>query len=98
MGILSGLQMIIGAILDGIVALLCAILPKSPFKSYQHLFSEFEYLEYVNYFLPISEMVAVMQTWLLCVALWYVWNMVRDIMSWVSGYGGGSVTVPKIGG
>lgn len=95
MDIIGGLEYVIATLLNGVVNILVAILPTSPFRAFQHYFSDFKYLKYINYFLPIDIFLSIMQAWLLGVTLWYVWCFVSDIMSWVSGYGGSGVTSAK---
>ncbi len=87
----------IANVLELLVELCCAILPTSPFRTFVAYFEKFEYLPYINYFLPIDMFCAVMQAWLTCVALWYVWQFVMEIVSWVSGYGSGGITTPTKG-
>lgn len=95
MDILGYLEYAVGSILLSVVEVLVKILPTSPFTAYMHYFSESQYLKYINYFVPIDVCVAIMETWLVCVALWYAYGFVRDIMQWVSGYGVGGLTLSK---
>lgn len=87
----------IANVLSLLVELCCAILPTSPFETFLDYFSKFEYLPYINFFLPIDAFCAVFEAWLSCVLLWYVWQFVMDVISWVSGYGSGG-TIPTVKG
>lgn len=80
-GALSGLLL-------SVVELITSILPKSPFTGYMHYFSESKYLKYINYFIPVDVIITIMETWLLCVALWYAYGFLKNIVTWVSSYGG----------
>lgn len=91
MDVLGTLKYALASVLSIVVDFFCAILPTSPFNEYMHYFSEFEYLQYINYFLPIDTFVAIMETWLVCVALWYAYGFLKDIITWISGYGVGGV-------
>ena len=92
MDIIGGLEYVIATLLSGVVKILVAILPTSPFAAFQHYFSEFKYLKYINYFLPVDIFLSIMEAWLLCIALWYVWCFISDIMGWVSSYRGAGIT------
>lgn len=95
MDILGTLQYVLSSALLAVVEFITSILPTSPFVKYMHYFSESKYLKYINYFIPIDVCVAIMETWLLCVALWYAYGFFRDIINWVSGYGSGAVPTLK---
>lgn len=43
------------------------VLPKSPFTSVIESFVNVPYLAVVNYFLPVTEMVAILEGWLVCI-------------------------------
>lgn len=67
--------------LDKLADVLVWILPTSPFRSCIDYFSNFEYLPYINYFLPIDAFVAILETYLTAVVLWYVCQFVNGIIS-----------------
>jgi hypothetical protein len=76
---------IINTIIDGLVAAVNAILsilPDSPFAAPIEMISATvgsEILGYVNYFIPISEMVAILFTWLGAILIYY---SVTIVMRW----------------
>lgn len=53
-----------------LVSLFCGILPQSPFLAYLNWTQLNDYLGYINYFLPISEIIVISESWLLCIAPW----------------------------
>lgn len=75
---------IIVAILAVIVALLCKVLPTSPFLAYLG-WSEFnEYLPYINYFIPIDSFITIGEAWLSCVGIWFLVKIARKAVATVS--------------
>lgn len=55
------------------------LLPQSPFSGLQ-LIIDSDILGYINYFVPIAEMVNIGMAWLTAIALWYVYAIV---LRWV---------------
>lgn len=58
-----------------VVALVCffvGILPKSPFLAYIGWSDLNSYLGYINYILPIDNIIVISEAWLLCIAPWIV--------------------------
>ena len=59
----------------GIKVLLLSValsfLPSSPFVGFGNLVSSIPYLSYLNWFIPISEMIAVFEAWLVVVGVYY---------------------------
>lgn len=51
-------------------------LPGSPFRALVSSFSNIPYLEELNWFVPISEIIAVMQAWLAVVAIYYTYSAI----------------------
>lgn len=54
-----------------LISVVLALLPSSPFVGFSTLISQIPYLSYLNWFLPISEMLVVMETWLAVVTVYY---------------------------
>jgi hypothetical protein len=73
--ILNGIIDVMSTIADGIVWLL----PKSPFAALELAFDG-ELLGYMNYFLPISEMLNIMVSWGIAIAAFYLYKI---ILRWV---------------
>lgn len=59
---------------------LVELLPKSPFTEFLGKFSEIPYLGYLNWFVPIREILIVMASWLSAIALFYLYSI---IMRWL---------------
>ena len=54
-----------------LLTLVLALLPVSPFQAFVQYFSQIPFLGAINYFLPIPEMLAVIETWLVAVSVIY---------------------------
>ena len=49
-----------------IVCFLCGVLPESPFLAYIDYSELNDYLGFINFVLPIDQIIAVSEAWLLC--------------------------------
>lgn len=47
----------------------------SPFKEYRSLFSEFPYLEYINYFIPVDTIIAITSAWVTAIGVYYLYSI-----------------------
>lgn len=60
-----------------------AFLPDSPFRPFIDSISNIPYLGYLNYFIPVSDFIALLTGWVFAIALFYaassVLRMVRAI-------------------
>ena len=54
-----------------LLTLVLALLPVSPFQAFVQYFAQIPFLGAVNYFLPIPEMLAVIEAWLIAVSVIY---------------------------
>ena len=61
--------------IGSILSFLCGVLPNSPFKIISNS-PIAEYLPTLNYFLPISEAISILEVWLVCIASWYIYQIV----------------------
>lgn len=86
-----------GTIILIVFALISAVLPTSPFQAFLNSSvvgkTYAAYLPYINYFLPLDQIIAVLQAWIACVAIWFIWRFLYDIFKSVSG--SGSALMPK---
>ena len=57
-----------------LTAFVLALLPTSPFDAVANGISQIPYLQYLNWFFPVTECVAVFEVWLVCVATFYVYQ------------------------
>lgn len=74
-GIFTGIGNFLGTLLSGLLS----FLPDSPFQMLENS-PVAAALPAVNYFIPISFAVSVLQGWLLAVGVYYVWQVV---LRWV---------------
>lgn len=64
---------------DALIVISNAILkflPDSPFQSFLASFAQIPGLGYLNYFVPVGEMIAIGQAWLVCVGIFYLYQAV----------------------
>lgn len=54
-----------------LISVVLALLPASPFTGFSYLIEQIPYLSYLNWFLPISEMLVILETWLAVVTVYY---------------------------
>lgn len=48
-----------------------ALLPASPFVGFNTLMEQIPFVSYLNWFLPISEILVILESWLLVVSVYY---------------------------
>lgn len=59
------------AVKIGLLAFVLAILPASPFVGFQSLVSSIPFISWLNWFLPISEMLVIFESLLSAVVVYY---------------------------
>lgn len=64
--------------------LLMDVLPTSPFREFLDKVSGIPYLGYLNWFVPVGDILLVMTAWLGAIALFYLYSIV---MRWVKAIG-----------
>lgn len=57
-----------------VLFLIFGLLPPSPFKILNNS-PIAEYLPTINYFIPVSEIIAIGQSWLLCIGVYYIYQI-----------------------
>ena len=60
----------------GLLDKIIKLLPTSPFAAYLDKFTNMPYLRYINYFIPISDFIAIGEAWLVAVGLFYLYSIV----------------------
>lgn len=70
------MQEILNQFLDWVLALL----PTSPFTAFIESMETLPYLGWLNWFLPISEMIVIGEAWLVAIGLFYLYSV---ILRWV---------------
>lgn len=68
------------AIFLGLLALVMAFLPSSPFQMAIQSVGSIPYLSYLNWFFPVTECIAVLEVWLSAIVIYYVYSA---IMRWI---------------
>lgn len=68
------------SIWDTFADTLSEVLPKSPFRQFLDSFADIPFLGYLNWFVPIKEILIVMVAWLGAVTLYYLYSI---IMRWL---------------
>lgn len=53
-----------------------ALLPSSPFLQFMQISEEQTWLKWLNWVIPISSFVAILQAWLVCVASFYIYQLI----------------------
>lgn len=59
---------------------LLSFLPESPFQKFLKAMGDIPGLGYLNYFVPVSEMVVIAEAWLAAIAVFYIYQL---ILRWV---------------
>lgn len=54
-----------------LLTVVVSLLPSSPFANFNSLIANIPYLSYLNWFLPISEILVVLESWLVVVSIYY---------------------------
>ncbi|MDD4391066.1 MAG: hypothetical protein PHW03_09800 [Eubacteriales bacterium] len=60
----------------GIVSFVVGLLPSSPFAAYMAVSLSSDVLRAINWFIPVGQIISVTAAWLLCVAGWYVYQLI----------------------
>ena len=67
------------------IEVLLKFLPASPFQGFIQSLSGLPYLGYLNWFIPVADLVAIGTVWLSAIVIFYV---VSIVMRWVKMIGG----------
>lgn len=62
------------------VDIVLSILPPSPFTLFLNAGVLNDYIKYINYFFPVTELIIVVEAWILCVGIFYIYQV---IMRWI---------------
>ena len=54
-----------------LVSLVVALLPESPFATFASLAENIPFVDVLNWFIPISEILVILEAWLVVVAVYY---------------------------
>lgn len=64
------------SLFNQVYTFLINLLPRSPFKSFINAIDNIPYLQYLNWFFPVSECIAVMQAFLTVLAVYYLYQAI----------------------
>lgn len=54
-----------------LMSLVLSLLPMSPFTGFNYLVEQIPYLSYLNWIIPVSEILVIFESWLVVVAVYY---------------------------
>uniref|UniRef100_A0AAU8B485 Uncharacterized protein n=1 Tax=Dulem virus 72 TaxID=3145783 RepID=A0AAU8B485_9VIRU len=60
-----------------------AFLPDSPFSVFVGYVQNMPFLGLINYFLPISECLAIFQAWTVCIAIFYSYQLIMRLVQMI---------------
>ena len=63
-------------LLDTFLDWLLTVLPVSPFRAFIDACSDLPYLGWLNWFVPIGQMIAIGELWLTAIALYYMYSII----------------------
>lgn len=69
----------IGSSISGVLSWLLALLPDSPFQSISNS-DVSSYLGTLNWFIPLAQIVAILELWLIAVLTFYIYSI---ILRWI---------------
>jgi len=59
-----------------VASLVITLLPASPFSQFNNLIASFPALGYIAYFVPIPQIISILQAWLLAITTYYGYMLV----------------------
>ncbi len=59
-----------------LIALFTGILPESPFLAFMNWSEMNQYIRFINYFIPIDQIIVISEAWLLCLVPWIIVQLV----------------------
>lgn len=73
-----------GELVNKFASMILSVLPHSPVQKYLASFDKLPYLGWLNWFVPVSAIITVAETWLVCIGLFYLYQI---ILRWVRAIG-----------
>ena len=73
-----------GELINKFASMILSVLPHSPVQKYLASFDNLPYLGWLNWFVPVSAIITVAETWLVCIGLFYLYQI---ILRWVRAIG-----------
>jgi len=71
-------QLVINSLILVVLAVARNFLPDSPFKSFLNanaLAPLQPYMKYINWFLPVEEIICILEVWVVCIAQYFFWEL-----------------------
>lgn len=59
-----------------LIALFTGLLPESPFLAYMNWSEMNEFIGFINYFIPIDQIIVISEAWLLCLGPWIIAQLI----------------------
>ena len=59
-----------------LIALFTGILPESPFLAYMNWSEMNEFMGFINFFIPIDQIIVISEAWLLCLGPWIIAQLI----------------------
>lgn len=59
-----------------VAVMVVSMLPTSPFQSYISMISTIPFLGYIGYFIPLAQMIAILEAWLVAISVYYGFMLV----------------------
>lgn len=67
---------IMSAIIKKFLSWVLALLPTSPFTAFIEACKDIPYLGWLNWFIPVGQMLAIGEAWLVAIGLFYLYSIV----------------------
>lgn len=64
------------SLLDKFLEWVLSLLPTSPFTEFINACSDIPYLGWLNWFIPVGQMIAIGEAWLVAIGLFYMYSIV----------------------
>lgn len=88
-------KIVISLVALAAMGFMVTFLPNSPFQAFIGADTGFlYYAQYLDYFIPVQEMIAVMEAWVFVIIDWYTFRIIFDIFSKVSAGIPGQLMLP----
>ncbi len=71
-------------LLDKFLAVLLSLLPLSPFTGVIDSLGALPYIGYINWFIPIGDMLKIGMAWLTAIALYYAYSVIARWLKLIS--------------
>ena len=81
---------VISAAILIVLAVACQLLPNSPFQSFiggEYFEAIAPYLSAIRFFLPIDEMILILETWVAVITEYWIWKIVYSVTKSVASSG-----------